>query len=60
MNEVFAMAQKQLNDFFRRATFADLPQGEVCIPEDKLHRGLTRLAADPETDGAHKAQADRM
>ncbi|MEE9256662.1 MAG: Rrf2 family transcriptional regulator [bacterium] len=60
MNEVFAMAQKQLNEFFRSFTFADLPQGEVRIPEDKLHRGLTRLAADPETDGAHKAQADKM
>ncbi len=60
MNEVFAMAQKQLTDFFRNFTFGDLPQGEVCIPEDRLNRGLTRLAAEPETDGVHGAQADKI
>lgn len=42
MNEVFAMAQKQLMDFFRGATFADLPvKGETCFKDGDLAINLS-------------------
>lgn len=45
MNEVFALAQKQLTDFFRDFTFADLPlQVEGVLTDENLERGLTQLA----------------
>ncbi|MEE9241223.1 MAG: Rrf2 family transcriptional regulator [bacterium] len=43
LNEVFAMAQKQLMDFFRSATFADLPfQREDGFKEIHLVSSLSR------------------
>lgn len=52
MNEVFALAQKRLTDFFREATFADLPVIMEKELEDKhIHRGLTQLTTEPVNDG---------
>ena len=42
LNEVFAMAQKQLVDFFRSATFADLPIHKENFQGDNLTKSLSR------------------
>jgi len=47
MNEVFAMAQKQLTDFFSNATFADLPlRTERELTDESLKNGLTQLIGE--------------
>ncbi len=52
MNEVFALAQKRLTDFFREATFADLPvMMEKELKDEHIHRELTQLTAAPANDG---------
>ena len=43
MNEVFAMAQKKLVDFFRSATFADLPvPDKESFESGRLIQNLSR------------------
>ncbi len=43
MNEVFAMAQKQLVDFFRDATFADLPAlDKESFQSSRLTQNMSR------------------
>jgi Rrf2 family iron-sulfur cluster assembly transcriptional regulator len=52
MNEVFSLAKKRLTDFFREATFADLPvMMEKELKDEHIHRGLTQLTVAPENDG---------
>ena len=51
MNEVFALAQKRLTDFFREATFADLPViTEKELKDEHIHSGLTQISAEGEND----------
>jgi Rrf2 family protein len=51
MNEVFALAQKRLAEFFREATFADLPVTmEKELKDEQIHRGLTQITAEPAND----------
>jgi Rrf2 family protein len=58
MNEVFALAQKRLTDFFTEATFADLPaEMEGQLTDDKLSRGLAQLADGPGGNARRKRGA---
>ncbi len=58
LNEVFALAQKRLTDFFREATFADLPAGlERPLTDDRLKQGLMQLADRPGENARRKSDA---